>query len=156
MEPRKNTFSITYLAYACVQWTWGIAQNIAGSLLFLLLLRHEHFFFHGAIVTVWHSDYSVDCGMFIFLCDYGLTENSGETLRKRQYDTLVHEYGHSIQSILLGPFFMPVIGLPSSTWASLPCLQKLRKRKNLSYYWLYCEKWANHLGDKILKNNRLS
>jgi len=28
--------------------------------------------------------------------------------------TLVHEYGHTIQSIILGPLYLLIIGIPSS------------------------------------------
>lgn len=156
MEQNDKTLIIQHITCATVQWTWGILQNIAGGLLFLLLLRHEHRIFHGTVVTIWKSDYSMGCGMFIFLCDYGLPESPGSLRTRLQYDTLVHEYGHTVQSLLLGPLFLPVIALPSLLWASLPVFRKMRKRKNISYYWLYCEKWANHLGDKILKNNRIS
>lgn len=92
--------------------------------------------------------------MFIFLsCDEGEL-NGKNALPKRLYDTLVLEYGHSIQSILIGPLFLPVIAIPSVIWATMPFFERLRRRKGLSYYWLYCEKWANTLGDKICQNKR--
>ena len=110
--------------------------------------------FKGAVVTIWHNSSSLGCGMFIFLSDYGLNQYHYPQYSKMQYDTLVHEYGHTIQSIILGPFFLIVIGIPSLIWAS--AFQNLRKRRHMSYYWLYCEKWANVLGDRICRNVRLS
>lgn len=141
--------------YILIQWTWGIAQNLLGAIIFLLNVRHHHAYFKGAIVTTWHLSSSLGCGMFIFLSDESIPAYSQAMNNKLQYDTLVHEFGHTIQSIILGPLFLFVIGLPSLVWASLPYFQKLRQRKNISYYWFYCEKWANNLGDKICQNQRL-
>jgi hypothetical protein len=138
-----------------VQWTWGIFQNTLGFLMFLAFLPKRHFRFRTSIVTPWKIPYSVGCGMFVFLSSEEQDLNSPKALPKWQYDTLVHEYGHSIQSMILGPLFLPVIAAPSVIWASIPYFQKLRNRKRISYYWLYCEKWANILGDKICQNKRL-
>lgn len=58
--------------------------------------------------------------------------------------TLIHEYGHVIQSRILGPFYLLVIGIPSIVHAWLHdyiC-------NNKDYYHFYTEKWANKLGDK--------
>ena len=56
-------------------------------------------------------------GMFIFIsekCPKGLESNLSmqETFER----TKVHEYGHTIQSIILGPLFLLVIGIPSCIW----------------------------------------
>ena len=60
-------------------------------------------------------------GMFLFLGDH-------------DKHVLVHEYGHSIQSCILGPLYLPVIGIPSLIWASdhhfvrIPAQTRLRVR----------------------------
>ena len=80
---------------------------------------------------------AVSLGMFIFFFrDYG----NGEWKQK----TVKHEYGHSIQSKILGPLFLLVIGLPSIIWAA--AFKEFRRKRNISYYWLYTEKWADNLG----------
>ena len=61
-----------------------------------------------------------------------------------QMNYVKHEYGHTIQSKMLGPFYLLVIGLPSLMWAWLG--ENFRKEKNISYYAFYTEKWANKLG----------
>lgn len=52
-----------------------------------------------------------------------------------------HEYGHTLQSLILGPLYLLVIGLPSVLW-NLYC----RINTTQDYYWFYTEKWANALG----------
>ena len=42
------------------------------------------------------------------------------------------------------------MALPSMLWCNLPPLQRLRREKNIPYSALYCEKWANRLGEKAL------
>ena len=62
---------------------------------------------------------------------------------------LVHEYGHTIQSLLLGPLYFIIIGIPSTLWGFLPLLAKKRKEEGLSYFSFFTEKWANGLGEKV-------
>lgn len=61
-----------------------------------------------------------------------------------QEDYIKHEYGHTIQSKILGPLYLFVIGLPSLLWAWLG--DNYRKKHNKSYYDFYTESWANKLG----------
>jgi hypothetical protein len=61
----------------------------------------------------------------------------------------LHEFGHTVQSAILGPLYLPLIGLPSWLWCNLPVFRKLRKDKGISYYRFYPESTANWLGSKI-------
>ena len=135
-----------YLAvYWLLQWTWGILQNIAGLFLLLLNFRREHRIFHGAVVTSWNNPgYSTGLGMFIFM-----SENIPEEDYKR---TLVHEYGHTVQSAILGVLFLPVVGIPSMLWAVTPAFKRYRREKRVSYYRFYPERWANSLGERVTKS----
>ena len=58
--------------------------------------------------------------------------------------TMMHEYGHTIQSRMLGPLYLIVIALPSLTWAG--CFEGYRQKKGKSYYSFYTEAWADKLG----------
>ena len=138
-----------------VQWTWGIVQNIIGLVLFLIFLTNRHFVFRSSVVTYWKIPYSAGCGMFIFLNAEDMEMGGKGVNSKMDYDLLVHEYGHCLQSILMGPLFLPVIAIPSIIWAALPYFERFRKRKGLSYYQFYCEKWANKLGDRVCGNRRI-
>ena len=136
----------TYLAvYLLLQWTWGILQNLAGLFVFLLNFRREHRIFHGAVITSWNNPgYSTGLGMFIFM-----SENIPEEDYKR---TLVHEYGHTVQSAILGVLFLPVVGIPSMLWAVTPAFKRYRREKRVSYYRFYPERWANFLGERVTKS----
>lgn len=52
---------------------------------------------------------------------------------------LAHEYGHTIQSLLLGPLYLLVIGIPSVIWFHIHTPSKG------SYYSFYPERMANAL-----------
>ena len=65
------------------------------------------------------------------------------------YTTLVHEKGHCLQSLLLGWFYLPIIGLPSILWASWHTLTKSKR----DYYSFFTERWANKLADKYICDN---
>ncbi len=59
-----------------------------------------------------------------------------------------HEYGHSIQSLYLGWFYLLVVGIPSIIRAFIWRLFKLNRQ---DYYKGYPENWANRLGGAIRK-----
>lgn len=118
------------------QWTWGVLQTTAGAILYLRFRNREHFRFHGACVTIWDRNNSLSLGKFIFL--------GGD--RQEDLWLLQHEYGHCIQSMILGPVFLLIVGLPSAVWCNLPYFEAWRGKHRISYYDLYCEKNANRLG----------
>ena len=64
---------------------------------------------------------------------------------------LVHEYGHTIQSLVLGPLYLPIIGLPSVIWLNSARLARRRRERHLSYYAFFTERSANSLGELALK-----
>lgn len=90
--------------------------------------------------------------MFVFITkepyfyDKLKDEYTKDELSKR---LLVHEYGHTIQSLILGPLYLIVIGIPSTLWGFLPNLHKKRKDEQISYFSFFTEGWANRLGEKI-------
>ena len=59
-------------------------------------------------------------------------------------ETVMHEYGHCLQSRRLGWLYLLVIGLPSIVWAGL--YGRLVKRTKNGYYRWYTERWADRLG----------
>ena len=106
-------------------------QTLLGSIVLLLNIRNKHFWYHGAFVTVWESKSSVSLGMFIFITDEPyFYEKLKDTYTKQElYNRLlVHEYGHTIQSLILGPLYLIVMGIPSTLWGFLPSLNKKKKR----------------------------
>ena len=63
--------------------------------------------------------------------------------------TVKHELGHIIQSKILGPLYLIVIGIPSITYCGLRRIFPSLRKKN--YYDFYTEKWANNLSEKYIK-----
>ena len=63
--------------------------------------------------------------------------------------TVKHELGHTIQSKILGPLYLIVIGIPSITYCGLRRIVPSLRKKN--YYNFYTEKWANNLSEKHIK-----
>ena len=138
--------------YFIWQWSWGILQSALGLIVFLFHIRDKHYFYHGAVITEWKSVSSVSLGMFVFVTNEPFfyeklkNEYTAEELSER---LLVHEYGHTIQSLILGPLYLIVIGIPSTLWGFLPSLNNKRKTDGISYFSFFTEKWANVLGEKV-------
>ena len=63
--------------------------------------------------------------------------------------TVKHELGHTIQSKILGPLYLIVIGIPSITYCGLRRLFPSLRKKN--YYNFFSEKSANYLSEKYIK-----
>lgn len=133
--------------------TWGILQTVVGAIVFTLNYRNnEHFFYKGVIVTRWSKKAGLSLGLFIFVPPeprFYNREKYSLTNEELQERLMIHEYGHSVQSLILGPFYLFVIGITSSIWAFSKKYNELRKKNNISYFHFFAEKWANHLGEKV-------
>ena len=81
---------------------------------------------------------AVTLGNYVFV---GLTSEYRKTVK--------HELGHTIQSKILGPLYLIVIGIPSITYCGLRRLFPSLRKKD--YYNFYTEKWANNLSEKYIK-----
>ena len=66
---------------------------------------------------------------------------------------LVHEYGHTVQSLLLGPLYLIVIGIPSVLWGFLG--SKKRRDDQIPYGAFFTERWANSLGEWVTGNQSI-
>ena len=124
------------LLFVLGQCTWGSVQSLVGAVMFLCFVGKKHYIFHGAVVTEWNYGGSVSLGQFIFLS-------------KGRDDVRPHEFGHSIQSLILGPLYLLVIGLPSVLWAGLPVCRSVRCRRRMSYFDFYTERWADRLSARF-------
>lgn len=120
------------------QWTWGLPQTLLGAIICLTCRSCPHYTYRGCVVTRWNQRGSLGVGMFLFMG----TEDP---------QVRVHEFGHSVQSLILGPLFLIIMGIPSFLWANLPPCRKLRKEKGVSYYRFYPESNANWLGRLVTK-----
>lgn len=130
--------------YRLWQWLWGLPQTLVGAVITLILRKQPHFSYQGAVGTIWPLRSSMSLGMFLFLSRDWTPQDKG---------LLAHEYGHTVQSLLLGPLYLLVIGLPSIVWAGFKPIVRLRRRRKLPYSWLYTERWADFNGKKFAKKD---
>ena len=139
--------------YRLIQWTWGLPQTLVGAILFVLNKNFQHFSYKGAIVTKWKSKSSVSLGMFLFVTDdpFFYYPKFQKDYDEDQFSKMlmVHEYGHTIQSLIFGPFYLFAVGVPSFAWSFLPVYVRKRADEGMSYFSVYPEKWANKLGEKV-------
>jgi len=132
----KTFFAFVFL----LNCAWGIIQSIIGLFMFLVFINKPHYRYKGSIITIFSKSFgSVSLGAFIFI------GNDVEKERAKNSKLVNHEYGHSLQSLLLGPFYLILIGLPSIIW--LIFFSKRRKKRNQSYYSFFTESWADKWGD---------
>ena len=133
--------------YTLVQCTWGIIQTLLGLCFFLKYARCRHEYYHGAILTYHDGNWGgVSLGLFIFV-----NGNRPEVWTK---DARVHEYGHTVQSLISGPFYMLFVGIPSMIWCNSKKLHQKRMIGELNYYDLYCERDANTFGALVTKEEK--
>lgn len=155
--------------FILAQATWGFPQALLGGFVFAAHRSRPHFLFHGSIVTTWENAKGMSLGPFIFLKGHGdaptardgapaargIGELSHAKAAGERYGVdaglLVHEYGHCVQSLLLGPLYLPLVGLPSLMWANAPTLIQRRQARRLSYYSFAPERNANWLGERTLR-----
>ena len=145
-------------SYILIQCTWGILQTFLGFVVFLFHAGDKHYMYNGAIVTEWKGKSSVSIGMFVFVTKEPYFYNklkddfSKEELSRR---LLVHEYGHTIQSLILGPLYLIIMGIPSTIWGFSSQLNQKRETEQISYFSFFTERWANHLGEKVTKEKSM-
>lgn len=133
------------LIYMFLQCTWGIIQTSVGGFLFLRYRKCSHKFFYGAVHTQWKRNDGVSLGLFIFSPEFTESGSQGE-----RWDRLfIHEYGHTFQSLLLGPMYLLVIGIPSAIWANCSKYIRLRETYGVPYSFCFAEGWADQLGRKM-------
>jgi hypothetical protein len=117
-------------------YIWMLPQNLLGELL-VFIIRPKRLYNKGHI-------YITD--IFSGAISLGYTIVVGSNMPLRQ--TLYHESGHCVQSMLLGWLYLPVIGIPSLLWACIHTL--IGKNFNWNYYKFPTESNANYWGAKVM------
>ena len=131
---------VTYvkrILFIILQCTWGILPTLVGLFFFLKLNNYPHKTYLGCIDTRWDTRSGLSLGLFIFTPNDEIKD--ADKIR-------VHEYGHCIQSIVLGPFFT-IVGIISLVWGRHPYFAKLREEKKLPYTSCFVESWASKWGE---------
>lgn len=122
------------ILFYLLQFTWGLSVNIMGLLVFLCCrkrFRSEPFC--NSIVTYLPGERGgLSLGIFLFL-------SAHDTRHLR-----VHEYGHTIQCLFLGPLYWIVVLLPSALWYHF--FGAYRAKRRIPYDAFCCERWATAWG----------
>ena len=140
------------ILFTALKILWGLPQTLLGLFVYLYWLPRAktRYWYHGARVTEWTTGGGISLGLFVFVSEKASRyQLNGRILTEQESKTgvRVHEYGHCVQSLLLGPLYLLAVGVPSYAWANLPALRRLRREKGLSYYAVWPEKQANALGE---------
>ena len=126
-----------------ILFIWQLPQHIVALIYFgYLVMTYKDLGvdsrYKQAIVIPCVMRGAVTLGNYVFV---GLNSEYRKTVK--------HELGHTIQSKILGPLYLIVIGIPSITYCGLRRLFPSLRKKN--YYNFYTEKWANNLSEKYIK-----
>lgn len=130
-------------------YIWQLPQNLLALLLIIIYRfifgKYETSIYKG-INYVWYGNWlgGVSLGNYVLL----------GTWHSSRLDTVNHEYGHTRQSLYLGPLYLILIGLPSITWNIIDRILTrtvkswtYSKSYKIYYYYMPWERWADILGN---------
>jgi hypothetical protein len=122
-------------------FSWELPQQLLGFLMGLYLLmrgtvnRSDHFF--KGVLFIETSSFGKGCGISLGNIVIHGPDTAGAVKQ--------HEFGHCIQSRVLGPFYLLLIGIPSFMWATARRYGYFRKAH---YDAFFIERSATKLGFK--------
>ena len=121
-----------------LHWTWSLPQTLIGWCVYqyykaidknCIIDEKLHHSGHYAIMMKTQKIAGgISLGRYVF------------TNMQDGWVSYDHEFGHSIQSLILGPLYLIIIGLPSMFLA--PNITDILNKR---YYWFYTEKWADSI-----------
>lgn len=115
-------------------YLWQLPQNVLGIIIGLFFKTDNTLLYKDKTVRVCSKfPGGISLGNILIVKKF--------PFNKQTWNTVKHEWGHSVQSKYLGPFYLIVIGIPSAIWALI------HKESLGSYYSFYTEKWADKLGN---------
>lgn len=124
---KHNTMGIFLAVFVeichAILYLWQLPQNLLGLLFISFLKCDMKEVYNLSVIRVCPKlPGGISLGRYIFIGRWN-------------EDIVEHEYGHSLQSIALGPLYLFVIGIPSLIWAAT--------HGSRDYYSFYTERWAN-------------
>lgn len=136
--------------YYLIQFTWGLNTNILGFIGFIIC----KFIFNWEITKYYNNiiispknkkiNAGLSLGIFLFI-----DKDADEFLKQ-------HEYGHSIQNLIFGEFFLLLIGIPSliRCWYYNLIINKLKlyTKEKYNYYSIWFERDASTLGKRAIED----
>lgn len=123
---------------------WELPQNLAGLAVLVFMKRKG-----GVLKTETgnHRIFIETKGTGVSLGSFVFWTKAGNRFPHLVNDCRMHEYGHTIQSALLGPAYLVLIGIPSL--ARVFYRRWYRNKYGMgweNYYKGYPENWADRLG----------
>lgn len=146
-----------------ILFLWQLPQNIAGLVVLLLFGVYSIDKVHPQLtdrirkscpevnvrqVYLVRTKPAVSLGAFVFIPGTWFFEYYDNNREDALFRLLKHEHGHQRQSLMLGPLYLFVVGLPSIMQRALTAtlVRMGRPRRQMGYYDRYPEKWADKLG----------
>lgn len=112
-------------------YIWQLPQNIIGLFIILFINGETKHKFNN--ITYYYYDPFPG----------GISLGNYLILGSQHSQSIKHEYGHAIQSRLLGPLYLIIIGIPSLIWAGM--YGTIIPEHENNYYRFYTERWADKL-----------
>jgi hypothetical protein len=122
-----------------IYWTWCLPQTLIGFIIYQFyrtikkVVKVKNYKAAKIIFIRTKLFSGVSFGKYIILQDSYMQNET----------TIKHEYGHTKQSFILGPFYLILVGIPS---ICRNIIWRIRKLSNDDYYKGYPEDWADRLG----------
>ena len=115
-------------------YIWQLPQNLVGLILKLIYKADNKVAYKDKTILVCKSfKGGISLADTVIVSKYPITQST--------WNTVKHEWGHTRQSLYLGPLYLIIIGIPSLIWAAI------HTDKIGSYYSFYTERWADKLGN---------
>ena len=132
-----------------ILYIWQLPQNLLGLAIIKLCKGKLHFLKSEGDPHLSWRYYIIDSSLI--KCSVALGKYIIAPVKNKDKETTMrHEWGHTKQSLMFGPLYLLVIGLPSVIRNRI----SVRKKKPSSWYYGYApdmgtaypEKWADKLG----------
>lgn len=138
--------NIFYGILRFVFWIWQAPQHILAHILILIcgVMRKQYLVQYPTVVfvTLKRGNFAMSLGDIILVAHtWWGSGYANERLRD-------HEYGHTIQSHMLGPLYLIIIGIPSFTQNVISTMLARYGYSQFkrNYYNRFPENWADKLG----------
>lgn len=129
-----------------IKWIWQLPQNIIG----FFMSRRPVCTETVDEMVIYYTRNVLKCGVCLgdyILLDYDNFHANGDILSER------HEIGHHKQSLILGPLYLIVVGIPSvirNRWDVIAHRKWTTSEREVWYY----NSWPENNADKLGKVNR--
>jgi hypothetical protein len=137
--------NIKTIVFWILFWTWCLPQAVLGAAWWAICkLRYKNIktvMYRDVLMTLC-PDFQAGLSLapFTFVIDYN---DPKDAFQDRMTN---HEWGHTRQSLMLGPLYLLVVGIPSICWLYI----NTHWLTKLNYYTsMYTELWADKCGGVV-------